>query len=326
MTHLRFALRASALLAFIFAVSSASHAQATRTWVSGLGDDANPCSRTAPCKTFAGAISKTFINGEIDVIDSGGFGTITIGKSLTIDGGSTTASILASGTNGVNVNVGVNGNDPQRRVTLRRLTINGTGTSGSIGTNTGIRGINIIAANQVFVENCYIQNFSQEGINTSTLAESGTYLSVKDTNITDCGTGISVTTTAAGAASFIQAAFERVRIEKCTGSGVSIGTHGHAYVRDSFVIFNGGDGIGMAAGVLDGGAQVESTFIGSNSVGMRNGGNGSTIDISNTSIIANGTGLATASGAAGGGINSHGNNQIAANGSAGTTPNPVGQQ
>jgi hypothetical protein len=327
MTHLRFALRASALLAFIFAVSSASHAQATRTWVSGVGDDANPCSRTAPCKTFAGAISKTFINGEIDALDPGGFGTLTITKSITIDGGSAFASVLASGTNGFNINIAAgNGNDPLRRATLRRLSINGTGASGTVGTNTGLRGISISAANQVFVENCYIQNFSQEGINTGALAESGTYLSVKDTNITNCATGINVTTTAAGASSFIQAAFERVRIEKCTSNGVTIGTHGHAYVRNSFIIFNGGDGIGMSGAVTDGGVQVESTFIGSNSVGMRNGGTGSTIDMSNTSIMANGTGLATASGAAGGGINSHGNNQIAANGTPGTTPNPVGQQ
>ena len=65
----------SKLLAFagttlaLFAVTAPAHAQATRTWVSGVGDDLNPCSRTAPCKTFAGAISKTFINGEIDCLD-----------------------------------------------------------------------------------------------------------------------------------------------------------------------------------------------------------------------------------------------------------------
>src|SRR5215207_8499587 len=81
-----------------------AQAQATRTWVSGVGDDVNPCSRTAPCKTFAGAISKTFIAGEIDVLDPGGFGTITITKSIMIDGGNFTGSILASGVNGVNIN------------------------------------------------------------------------------------------------------------------------------------------------------------------------------------------------------------------------------
>jgi hypothetical protein len=63
-----------------------AQAQATRTWVSGVGDDANPCSRTAPCKTFAGAISKTAPGGEIDALDPGGFGALTITKSITIDG------------------------------------------------------------------------------------------------------------------------------------------------------------------------------------------------------------------------------------------------
>src|SRR5215210_6798336 len=84
---------------FILSLSAAAQA-ATRTWVSGVGDDLKPCSRTAPCKTFAGAISKTDNNGEIDALDSGGFGTVTVTKSVTIDGGGYHASILAAGTNG----------------------------------------------------------------------------------------------------------------------------------------------------------------------------------------------------------------------------------
>src|SRR5436189_5717394 len=86
--------------------SSAVQAQASRTWVSGSGDDANPCSRTSPCKTFAGAISKTTAGGEIDVIDAGAFGAVTITKAITIDGAGTFTSILNAGTNGVIVNAG----------------------------------------------------------------------------------------------------------------------------------------------------------------------------------------------------------------------------
>src|SRR6202046_3797494 len=75
-----------------------AHAQATRTWVSGVGDDANPCSRTAPCKTFAGAIGQTAAGGEIDALDPGGFGEVTITKSITIDGGGgQVASVAVSG-------------------------------------------------------------------------------------------------------------------------------------------------------------------------------------------------------------------------------------
>ncbi|PYS46271.1 MAG: hypothetical protein DMF68_19605, partial [Acidobacteria bacterium] len=175
---------------FILALSTLAQAQATRTWVSGVGNDANPCSRTAPCKTFAGAISKTFIGGEIDAMDFGGFGAITIQKSITIDGGAAFASILGSGTNGVNVNLtGQGGNDPQLRVVLRRLSIQGTGNSGSVGTSTGLKGINATSFNSLSVENCYIQNFTQEGISAAVAADGG-LLSVKDTNITNCNTGI----------------------------------------------------------------------------------------------------------------------------------------
>src|ERR1700683_351708 len=85
----------------MFAASSMAYAQATRTWVSGVGDDANPCSRTAPCKTFAGAISKTAPAGEIDVLDPGGFGAVTITKAITISAvGVGTGGVLVSGTNG----------------------------------------------------------------------------------------------------------------------------------------------------------------------------------------------------------------------------------
>ncbi|HWF67880.1 MAG TPA: hypothetical protein VN670_11270, partial [Acidobacteriaceae bacterium] len=88
-------------------MTSLATAQASRTWVSGVGDDANPCSRTAPCKTFAGAISKTAAGGEIDALDPAGYGAVTITKAITIDGGGgQVASILVSGTNGVVIQAG----------------------------------------------------------------------------------------------------------------------------------------------------------------------------------------------------------------------------
>src|SRR3981189_3269586 len=79
-----------------FSQMPSAHAQATRTWVSGVGDDANPCSRTAPCKTFAGAISKTAAGGEIDCLDPGGFGAVTITKSMTIDCTGVAGGILSA--------------------------------------------------------------------------------------------------------------------------------------------------------------------------------------------------------------------------------------
>src|SRR5712675_1279806 len=104
-----------------FSQMPSAHAQATRTWVSGVGDDANPCSRTAPCKTFAGAISKTAAGGEIDALDPGGFGAVTITKAITLDGGGgQVASVLVSGTNGIVVSAGAND-----VVILRNLRLDG---------------------------------------------------------------------------------------------------------------------------------------------------------------------------------------------------------
>src|SRR3954452_23342118 len=88
--------------------SAPASAQATRTWVSGVGDDANPCSRTAPCKTFAGAISKTAAGGEMNCLDPGGFGGVTTIKAMTFNCGYTLGSILVAGVPGITVNGGVN--------------------------------------------------------------------------------------------------------------------------------------------------------------------------------------------------------------------------
>src|SRR5512132_4672024 len=117
MNNCRAACYTSLLIAF---VSSVAQAQASRTWVSGVGDDVNPCSRTAPCKTFAGAISKTATGGEISVLDPGGIGTVTITKAITINGDGTLAGILSASTNGVIINAGATS-----VVTLRNLSING---------------------------------------------------------------------------------------------------------------------------------------------------------------------------------------------------------
>src|SRR6185437_5301613 len=132
---------AGAILALSLAASPAS-AQASRTWVSGVGDDANPCSRTAPCKTFAGAISKTAVNGEINCIDPGGFGAITITKSITIDCHEVFGSVLNAGTSGVNIAFdSFAATDARKTVNLRNLMIQGfdSGTSGIhiFGAGTG---------------------------------------------------------------------------------------------------------------------------------------------------------------------------------------------
>ena len=146
---------AAILAATIVPFSVSIQAQATRTWVSGVGDDVNPCSRTAPCKTFAGAISKTAAGGEIDAIDPGGFGAFTITKSITIDGTGVFSSILASGTTGININIASKPDEPGI-VRIKGLNINGAGG--------GLAGIKILSASKVTIENCVIDGFTGDGV------------------------------------------------------------------------------------------------------------------------------------------------------------------
>src|SRR5260221_564985 len=172
MKQFAFSIRVLVLLAFTFGLATLAHGQATRTWVSGVGDDVNPCSRTAPCKTFAGAISKTAEGGEIDALDPAGYGSVTITKAMTLDGGTGSgwASILTGGTNGVTINVtsGTHVNDAV--VTLRNITFIGAIQAPTVG---GINGVNYIKAAQVHVENCVFENFGTSGINMN-LGSTGT--------------------------------------------------------------------------------------------------------------------------------------------------------
>ena len=144
----------AAAIAFRLPLSSApAQAQATRTWVSGVGDDANPCSRTAPCKTFAGAISKTARGGEICVLDPGGFGGVTITKSISIISEAVEAGVLVAATNAIIINM-TDPTDPGV-VNLRGLDIEGLGATGS----PGINGIYILNAKSVTIDNVRIRGF-----------------------------------------------------------------------------------------------------------------------------------------------------------------------
>jgi hypothetical protein len=158
--------------------SAPAHAQATRTWVSGVGDDVNPCSRTAPCKTFAGAISKTATGGIINCIDSAGFGAVTIGKNLTIDCRPFLGGVLAGVGNGIVVNgAGIT-------VVLRGLDIEGA-------PGTGLVGVNILAAAAVHIQQCFIYQFqtgSAAGVKIATTSGNPKVM-ITDTYIHDNGTG-----------------------------------------------------------------------------------------------------------------------------------------
>jgi len=164
-----------------FGVSPAQ-AQATRTWVSGVGDDANPCSRTAPCKTFAGAISKTAPAGEINVLDPGGFGALTITKSITIRSDHIEAGVLVSGTNGITVSAAATD-----RVVLEGLDFEGLGS--------GLNGVNVVSGALVYVIRCSIRHFTQNGINMAS-STNGSRLLISNSFIAFNAGGVSVHGTA----------------------------------------------------------------------------------------------------------------------------------
>jgi hypothetical protein len=234
MKHIIFgALIAGALSAISF-VSPAS-AQATRTWVSGVGDDANPCSRTAPCKTFAGAISKTATAGEINCLDPGGFGTLTITKSIAVVCTGTLGSVLASGVPGMTVN------GAGAVVILDGLELDGVvGSTVAAGTT----GLNIIQATRVIVKNTTIRRFANAGI--SLASTNNTALTVSDSNILlNGGGGISIAP-AAGSANF--ALIVRSVIDSNTGFAVQINNASSNVAVSNSYLTNSTNGISVLAG------------------------------------------------------------------------------
>lgn len=292
MNKFRFTIKLFVIAMFLLAFASMAQAQATRTWVSGVGDDVNPCSRTAPCKTYAGAISKTATNGEISTLDPGGFGAVTITKGMTIDGttGQGFGSILALNVNGVVVN-DTTGNGV---ITLRNLSINGaSGTAGN--------GIRFLAGKALIVENCDIFGFTSaagasnngRGIDVS-LTAGPRNVFIKDTNITNCTVGVRLTTTT----SFVSATIDNVHMEASGNqvvgtNGVELAAGGFAVIRDS-VIARWQTGISVTGGANSGASVVGTTF-NSNVTGLNAGA--STARSSMSSYLNNTTAVSLAGGA-----------------------------
>jgi hypothetical protein len=263
----------TALILFV-TCSALAHAQATRTWVSGTGDDANPCSRTAPCKTFAGAISKTASSGEINVLDPGGFGAVTITKPITISSENFEAGVLVSGTNGIIVNV-PNAGDA---VVLRGLDIEGLGT--------GLSGITVITGGTVFVEKCTINHFTVSGINFAPTV-AGSQLFVSDTIVRNngnfgasSGQGIFVAPT-----STAKAGLDHVRMENNV-AGLKVQGSSNTTVSESVAAGNAFAGFSGAAGASF--LTIEHSVSTKNGTGVVCNA-GTTVRLGNNSITDNPT-------------------------------------
>src|SRR4029078_1970183 len=185
MSKVRFTLNILAVALFTLTVASMAQAQATRTWVSGVGDAFNPCSRTAPCKTYAGAISKTAKDGEISTLDPGGFGTVTITKSITINGGGAGqgyGSILsARSPGGGTVNI-TDAADVRKTVRLNWLDINGA--------STGTNGVRFIRGNALHIENCNLDGFVDSGVNLNASTQAVNQLHMRNVSIRNVANGI----------------------------------------------------------------------------------------------------------------------------------------
>jgi hypothetical protein len=286
-----------AIVTITAGLATAAQAQATRTWVSGVGDDANPCSRTAPCKTWPGAISKTAAGGEIDALDPGGFGALTITKAITLDGGGgQVASTLVAGTNGIVVAAG-----PTDVVIIRNIRINGLlQTAGP-----GLNGINFTSGRVLSVENCSIFGFSQAGINVATSANAT--LNVTNSNITNTANGVNL----APSAGTVVSEVDHTTIQKLTGNGITATGSVFATVTNSNVL--NAAGIGVNAGGAGPVLGVDSSSVSSNNTAFAT--SGGVIRISRNVIYDNTTNYTIA----GGTIATSGDNIVAVNGA--TIPN-----
>ena len=267
--NLRDASRLVLGFSMLLGLAAPAHAQATRTWVSGVGDDVNPCSRTAPCKTFAGAISKTANGGFINVLDSGGFGAVTITKSITIDGEGAHAGILAAGVTGITIN------GSNIRVTLRNLSIESPQPAPAAPPPTpGIIGVRVLQAAEVHIEKCWIGGFSSHGVDFA--PSGGGELHMSDTTSSNnSGAGVRVGTG--------RATISGLRAES-NGTGVLVNGAAIATVRGSHASSNsaGFSAEVSAAAVLN----VHDSVTTQNTHGVV-AESGATVRVSNTLIVSN---------------------------------------
>jgi hypothetical protein len=299
---MKLTLKLSALFVFVFAFASLAQAQATRTWVSGVGDDVNPCSRTAPCKTFAGAISKTAVNGEINCLDPAGYGAVTITKSITIDCEDTQGSILASLVNGVTINI-TSGTDTKKAVKLRGLSINGAGT--------GINGVRVLAANSVHLDEVVMDGFTQHGVSVETIA--GTpKVTIDSCNFrSNAGNGVNTFITGGTVSLSVSNS-----VFASNNTGLNLSSNTKATISRSNV-----HGNTTGLGVTNASLGVQDCNISNNTTGILSS-TGGAIRVMGTMVTGNGTGLS----ASGGTIVSHISNVFAGNTTDGSPTSSVALQ
>jgi hypothetical protein len=258
------------LLAVASLPTTSAHAQATRTWVSGVGDDANPCSRTAPCKTFPGAISKTAAGGEIDCLDPGGFGQVTITKSITIDCGTFTGGILTTaGGTGVIVNAGAND-----KVVLRNLVIQGAN-----GVNIAANGIRFLAGRELELDRVVVQGFTAVGVDVSKSAQG--ILSVRNSYFAEGPIGIKLLTTSVN----ITASISDTSFNNLSNNGVEASTNSFANISNS--VFSTIGGSAMVASASSATVNAANNVVSNSNVGINASVAGAKINATGNRLFGN---------------------------------------
>jgi hypothetical protein len=257
-----------ALTPVLFAAPA--HAQATRTWVSGVGDDVNPCSRTAPCKTFAGAISKTAANGKINCLDPGGFGAVTITKSIEIDCFAFPGGILSAGSpGGVTVSTTAN-----ITVVLRGIEIHGGGT--------GTHGVRVLIPSNVTIDKCFITAIVGNGVDINISSAGGATVTMFDSTVTQAAKGVAMTASNGGAA---VAHIRNVQIHKVTGNGVSLDSASTVATVSQTLL--AGNNVGVNAAGSGSVATVAKSVLSNNLSSGINVGAGATVRMTDNTFSNN---------------------------------------
>ncbi len=304
------------IAAMTFGYADPASAQATRTWVSGVGDDVNPCSRTAPCKTFAGAISKTAAGGEINCLDPGGFGAVTITKAMTISCPYTEGGALAGG-NGITINAG-----PTDVVVLRGLDI--------FGVNPPSNGVRFIAGGALHIEDSVIRRFNAtNSLGISFQPSGASQLFLNNVTITQNGSGTTgggILIQPTGASGSARVILRDVRIFNNANVGLRIDSTGNSNATGISVAVENTQISGNATGIaaVSAGTNplgimvVDSTIANNSGAGIIGNGTGVTMRVGNTTIAGNGSGV-TAAGSSN--VSSYGDNRLIGNPTVGAANN-----
>lgn len=310
-----------AVMAGVALFGTPASAQATRTWVSGVGDDVNPCSRTAPCKTFQGAFPKTAAGGEINCLDPGGFGALTITKAIQIICDNTQAGILVAATNGIVINVPAG-----TYVTLSGLYLNGLGSTGVAGVN----GVYITQSGNITLRNMTINGF-RNGYGVNFVPSQNASLVMNNVTVVESGNGsigtggvfIQPTT---GITATVTIANSRIQNNSTIGLRADtvgiVGSTINATI-DGSVISDSSTGLLAKAPAGTGTIKVivsRSTLNNNSGYGITVNGTGTTVRVGDSVISNNGTGLLVNGGAA---LNSFGTNMLSGNGTDGAFSAPV---